>query len=230
MTRSSSGLPTSRLMRVSVTPLTVLTTSWTCLGQGLGHGEVVAADLDLEPLLAAAAAHAEHHLAAARPGPDDRARDVGKLLAEVDGDLLGRPRALVPRHELEGHVARVRAAAPAAAAKAVLAADDLGHGLLDDLRGRGERLAHDLEPGPDLHLERDPDLVLVRRGHELVADEADEEQAADEQRRDAAQDEDAVVQGLMEEPLVPILKLAESVEEERWPAAPRAFWCSGRPA
>ena len=33
MTRSSSGLPISRLIRVSVTPLTVLTISWTCLAR-----------------------------------------------------------------------------------------------------------------------------------------------------------------------------------------------------
>ena len=82
--------------------------------------EVVAEDLDRQPAVAAAAAHAAHHvlLAAGRTGAHDDAGDARQLAAQLHGDLIVGALALVARHQPDVDVAAVRRAAAEAAATA----------------------------------------------------------------------------------------------------------------
>ncbi len=83
-----------------------------------GRLEVVAEDLDRQPAVAAAAAHAAHHvvLAAGRTGADDDAGNARQLAAQLHRDLLVGALALVARHQPDVDVAAVRGAAAEAAA------------------------------------------------------------------------------------------------------------------
>jgi hypothetical protein len=157
------------------------------LGDPAGILEVVAANLERQPAVAAAAEHPVHlEVATGRIGAGDDARQARELAAEVLRDLLVRALALIARNQpqVERAAMRLRAAERPEAAAADVRDEQLRfrHRAADHLLETQHHRLGALDARADRQLGGDVHLSFVGLRHQLGTDHRQHDHGGDEHR------------------------------------------------